>query len=112
MASNNSIQDSLTSKMMEIYNFTEEMARGEAERFLSLSNGSELETNLTEWLNGKPISDVHVGKWCVRNVLEMRGHAESLAQPYNTEVLQVIYALLQYTNNPGLGETLIYNIRK
>lgn len=107
-----SIQDELVQKMVAHCNYTEEIAQEEAAKICGMIKGHPLEKNLTEWLENQPISDVYVGKWCVRNVLEIRGHVEGLSAPYNREILQVIYALLVYKNNPEVGVILIRNIKR
>ena len=107
-----SIQDELVQKMVSHCNYTEEIAQEEAAKICGLIKGHPLEKNLTEWLEIQPISDVSVGKWCVRNVLEIRGHVKGLSAPYNREILQVIYALLVYENNTEVGEILIRNIKR
>lgn len=58
-----------------------------------------LETNVDEWIDGKPLSDIYIGKYCIDTVMQIQGQKGFLT---------ALEALNCYAANPALGECKIW----
>lgn len=103
----------ISSELALHHDYPRSFADAEAERIVTaLKYAPSLKTNIDEWVNKDPISDIYVGRWCVRNVLKIRDHEAALDRPGDLEILQVIYSILMYAADPAIGKAMIYNIRR
>jgi hypothetical protein len=107
------MRNEIIAKLINDHSYSEDLAEREADLITSsLRFAPCLAQNINEWLKGEAISDVFVGRWCVRNVLTVRGRKAVLDHPGDTEILQAIYSILMYAADPAIGKTLIYSIRR
>ena len=107
------VRNANTAQLINDHSYSEVRAEREADLMTSsLRFAPCLAQNINEWLKGEAISDVFVGRWCVRNVLTVRGRKAVLDHPGDTEILQAIYSILMYAADPAIGKTLIYSIRR
>ena len=107
------MRNKIIAKLINDHNYSQDLAEHEADQITSaLRFAPGLAQNIDEWLKGETVSDIFVGRWCVRNVLAVRGHKAVLDHPGDIEILQVIYSILMYAADPAIGKTLIYSIRR
>lgn len=96
------------------FGYTTEGAEREVTRLLAiLGDAPQLLANVDEWLDGQPLTDVFVGKYCVRTVLVIRGCPDKpAALAKRRDILNAIYALAVYAKDKRAGEALIFQIRR
>ena len=70
---------------------------------LIANTDSRLETNVAQWVNGQPISDLWIGKYCINAILAIRGEKDFLS---------ALEAMNLYLQNPKLGELRIWRARR
>lgn len=100
---NEGMQEKLVRKIIETYPcMTMETALKRAENLLKNTN-DKLMVNLFEWVNDKKISDIWIGDYCVKMVMEIRG---------DNKFLDAIEALVLYSQNPKAGLTEIWRTKK
>lgn len=93
----------LSAKIQEAYPWTtDEAAKARAERLVKHISDN-LAVNVVEWLEGKEISDVWVGDYCVKMVMEIRG---------DHQFLEAIEALVLYDEDEKEGLREIWKTRK
>lgn len=107
------MRNEIINKLINNHGCPQSFAETEADRVMTaLRYAPSLAANITEWVKDEPISDIFVGRWCVRNVLKVRGHEKALEHPGDLEILQAVYSILTYAANPVVGKTLIYQVRR
>ena len=107
------MRNKIIAKLIHNHGYSKDLAEHEADLVTSaLHFAPGLAKNIDEWLCDETISDIFVGRWCVRNVLTVRGHKAVLNHPGDIEILQVIYSILMYAADPAIGKTLIYSIQR
>ncbi len=104
----------LVERTQKEFGYTAEGAEREASRLLAALGGApQLLANVDEWLDGRPLSEVFVEKYCVRSVLILRGCPdEPKALAERRDVLNAIYSLAVYAADKRAGEALIFQIRR
>lgn len=93
----------LITKILEIYPWTTlQAAKERAERLL---NGipEPLRQNLYEWLDNKPLTDIWIGEYCVKQVMEIR---------HDKHPLEALEALTIYSNDKKSGTREIWEKKK
>ncbi len=96
-------RDKLAAKIQEAYPWTtDEAARARAERLIDRIS-DDLAVNVVEWIEGKEISDVWVGDYCVKMVMEIRG---------DHQFLEAIEALVLYIEDEKAGLREIWRTKK
>lgn len=93
----------LSAKIQETYPWTtDETAKARAERLVKHISDN-LAVNVVEWLEEKEISDIWVGDYCVKMVMEIRG---------DHQFLEAIEALVLYDEDEKEGLREIWKTRK
>ena len=64
---------------------------------------SRLEENVLQWIEGKPISDLWVGKYSINAILELRR---------SRDFLDALDAINLYLRDPKAGEARIWRARR
>lgn len=59
--------------------------------------------NLREWVDGKPITDIWIGKYCVNAILSIRG---------DTDFLSALEAMDTYLRDEEAGIALIWRAKR
>ena len=96
-------KERLAAKIIETYPWTTpKAALARAEKLLERTS-NELAVNISEWIDNKEISDVWVGEYCVKMIMEIRG---------DNHFLDAIEALVLYSENPKAGLIEIWRTKK
>lgn len=80
-----------------------QIARGQAEHLLE-NMPEKLYPNLEEWMAGKPLSDLRVGRYSILMIMKMRRMNEERHFPMAAEMMGV------YIRNPRAGERRIWHM--
>lgn len=72
-------------------------------RDLIANTDCRLEQNVREWMEGMPISDVWVNKYCINAIMDIRK---------DRDFLSALEAMNLYLQDPKLGELRIWRIRR